>query len=207
YALADTAPSERDIRIYLLNLLNPGVPTDGTFNPSIRSIIEGFNEDPIRDFSTTYSVQQGDCTASVDIVITITDEEPANAGTIADQNVCSTQASVDLTPYLTGSGGMTGGTFSGQGVDENGVFDASIGAGTYEITYSIDESVSDCIVGDASTTFNITVTEEPFAGNDVNLEYCLAEIEALTETEALALFNWITEDVTPGGDFTNSIES
>src|SRR5690606_29893049 len=165
YALADTAPDHPTVRNYLLDLLNPGVPRDGTFNPTVRSIISDFNENSIREFSTTYTVQQGDCIDSVVININVTDEEPANAGTIADQNLCSTEASVDLNNYLTDSGGMTGGNFSGEGVDEEGeVFDPSIGAGTYEITYSIDESSSDCIIGEASTTFIITVTEGPYAG-------------------------------------------
>src|SRR5690606_20747439 len=76
------------------------------------------------------------------------------------------------------------------------------------ITYTLSEDDNECVSGSASTTFNVTVTERPFAGTDVSLEYCLAEIEAMTEAEVLAIFNnWMTDDVTPGGDFTNSIES
>src|SRR5690606_10902153 len=91
---------------------------------------------------------------------------------------------------------------------EGGLIDITTAGALSAITYTLSEDNNECVIGSASTTFNVTVTEGPFAGTDVNLEYCLADIEAMTEAEVLALFNdWMTEDVTSGGEFTNSIES
>jgi len=84
--------------------------------------------------------------------------------TVSVNLVAPSSPSVSLAPYanvlttaspITLSGGLpTGGTYSGVGVN-NGVFDPSIGAGTYTITYSYTNPTTGCS-GSANRTISVT---------------------------------------------------
>ncbi len=78
-------------------------------------------------------------------------------------NVCISDSPITLTA-ATG-----GGTWSGTGVNAQGVFDPSIGAGTYTITYSITGSCT------ATDQIDITVDTPKDATITSGTTYCLAQ--------------------------------
>ena len=83
--------------------------------------------------------------------ITVNEPQAANAGEIADQTVCSDSGMINLADFLTANS-STGGTFSGEGV-ENNMFDASMEAGDYLITYSVTDTAPCVIEGTESPTY------------------------------------------------------
>jgi hypothetical protein len=66
-------PGEPEIKKLYLSLLAPGVARDGSFDPSIWNLINAFNdaEDPLGDYTTTYTIAVGECTDSVELTIRI----------------------------------------------------------------------------------------------------------------------------------------
>ncbi|HET8855839.1 MAG TPA: gliding motility-associated C-terminal domain-containing protein [Salinimicrobium sp.] len=212
-ALVNEVPG--DVEDLYFALLEDGVPQTGTFEPTIEEIIEDYNTDNTQDFLTTYTItNEGGCTDSVDLTITVTEPTPANAGTIADQTVaCSSSDPVLLADFLSPDA-TTGGTFSGTGVSLNAsneyVFDPSVGAGAYEITYTVSEDPDNCITGEASTTFTMNVSAEANAGADNSTTYCNTEIPALVnevpgDVEDL-YFALLEEGVPQTGTFNPTIE-
>ncbi len=92
-----------------------------------------------------------------------------------------------------------GGTWSGEGIDENGVFDPSIGAGTYDITYTLGNE-NDC---SNSTTQSITVFDEPDASFDAPT-FCEGQgIEMLEAT--MEGGTWSGEGVDENGVFDTDL--
>ncbi|MCP9199907.1 hypothetical protein MKO06_08320 [Gramella sp. GC03-9] len=72
---AAAIPSWDEVRKLYLSLLDPGVPRNGEFDPSIWDLIDAFN-DPNRasrlgDYTTTYTITDGDCTDSVELTIRV----------------------------------------------------------------------------------------------------------------------------------------
>lgn len=64
-----------EVRKLYLSLLGSGIPRDGTFSPSIWNLIHMFN-DPNRismlgDYTTTYTITDGDCADSVNLTVTV----------------------------------------------------------------------------------------------------------------------------------------
>ena len=133
----------------------------------------------------------------ISIEVTINNGEEADAGTFANQTVCSSDGMIDLTTFIADSGATAGGTFSGEGVEDN-IFDASLGAknGGYTITYSISESEDACITGEASSQFKITVQNAPVSGN-IPLNFCIAQAQELVQVpaDAEAYLTNILEDM------------
>ena len=70
---AAAVPSWDEVRKLYLNLLAPGVPRDGSFDPSIWDIIDAFNEtdNPVGDYTTIYTITDGECTDSVELTIRV----------------------------------------------------------------------------------------------------------------------------------------
>ncbi len=185
-----TFPSFDEIRKYYLNLLDPGVSRTGTFSPSIRQIGEAYgrDEDGLGDFTVTYTIGEGECQDSTDLTIRVIEEGPANAGSFDDiENVCSDEEMIDLEDLTNNDPAYSmGGNFSGEGVTDN-MFDPSIGNGTYTITYNVDETAP-CVIGEDSTTFEITVDDAPVSAN-LNRTLCITEAETLLNDEtALQVF-------------------
>lgn len=58
-----------------LGLLEPSVPKNGTFNPSIRSLINLYKtregDEKLGDYTTTYTIPNGECIDSVDLTLTV----------------------------------------------------------------------------------------------------------------------------------------
>ncbi len=65
---------------YYLKMLDAGVSQDGTFNPSMKSLISSYQNFNFQTFTTTYTVGEGDCTDSAELSITVVEkiEEPVS---------------------------------------------------------------------------------------------------------------------------------
>ncbi|MUP46631.1 gliding motility-associated C-terminal domain-containing protein [Gramella sp. BOM4] len=174
-----TFPSNDAVRNFYLDLLEAGVPTNGTFSPSISAIVSQYqaDSDGLGDFTVTYTIGEDDCQDSVDLTISVIEETPANAGDFDDiSDVCADDMMIDLTALTNNDSEATaGGTFSGAGVTGN-QFDPSIGEGDYEITYTVDETSAPCTTGSDSTTFTISV-DEANAGSDISETLCSSDLE------------------------------
>jgi len=66
-------PGEPEIEELYLSLLEPGVAHDGNFDPSIWNLIDAFNEaeDPLGEYSTTYTLGIGECSDSVELTMRV----------------------------------------------------------------------------------------------------------------------------------------
>lgn len=212
--VAETFPSVDEIRKYYLSLLGSEVASNGTFNPRPAQIAAIYqdDEDGLGDFTTTYTLDNEDCEASVQLTVRVIDTVPAEAGDIDDQELCSNEGMIDLSNYLEGSGAVEGGTFTGEGVEDN-MFDTSLGSNEngYTITYTVSEDNDACVEGEDATTFTIMVNDAPNAGPDVNETYCIAEVEGMLENpqDAIAWFNELIEgeDIDQDGNFDPAIET
>ena len=186
----DPTPTLVEVRNYYLNLLADGVPTNGTFSPSMEEIRQAYLADQIGTFTTTYTIGNGACEDSVELTVVVTDVIPAEVGEIADQTVCSSDEDLNLYDLITS--GNEDGTFEGY---ENGIFSPSMmDAGTYEITYTVNEDTP-CVEGEASTTFTIEVLQGANAGEDMDVSVC-------TNDDLQDLFSLISVDADMDGDFT-----
>jgi large repetitive protein len=210
----ETFPSIDAIRNYYLALLPEGVPTNGTFSPTPTQLANQYqnDEDGLGDFTTTYTVGIGECESSIELTATIVPLEEANAGSIEDVSVDCNDEELIVLADLPNDGGMAGGTFTGEGVDENGNFDPSVGPGEYTITYSVDDS-SFCVVEgtEDSTTFTITVEGLEELPEAIAMEMCILEAQELLANplQAEAFFNnLLTENgiTNLDGDFNEEAE-
>lgn len=68
---AAAIPSWDEVRKLYLSLLAPGVPKDGSFNPSIWDMIYKFQAQRIGDFTTTYTLGEGYCKDSVELTLKV----------------------------------------------------------------------------------------------------------------------------------------
>ncbi|SDE79765.1 Por secretion system C-terminal sorting domain-containing protein [Pricia antarctica] len=83
----------------------------------------------------------------------------------------------DAPAFALSGGSPAGGTYSGTGVNANGVFNPSIGAGIYTVTYSYTDPTTGC---DGSATRTIRVTS-PITDSDLTV------VNANTDTPLYAL--------------------
>lgn len=183
-----TFPSVDETRKYILALRNSGVPSNGTFNPTITQLINSYNNDAdgLGDFTTTYTVTVNGCTDSTELTVRVVEEGPANAGSFDDiTEICSDDESIGL-PALTNNDpdATFGGTFTGDGVSDN-EFDPSVGAGTYTITYSVDDTTP-CTTGSDSTTFSITVEDAPISAS-ISRTLCVTDARDLISNPTTGL--------------------
>jgi gliding motility-associated-like protein len=186
-------PNSTSVRDYYLNMLDEGVSRDGTFSPSIQDLVNWYNnESEIGEFTTTYTISEGECSDSTVLSVTVYDAIPANVGDeIGPQTVCSSDEDIDLYTYLSGDAN-TNGTFEGY---EDGMFSPSMmGAGTYDVTYTVNEETP-CVEGEASITFTITVEQGANAGEDMPVTVC-------SNDDLQDLFSLISADADMDGEFT-----
>lgn len=179
--------SEEALRSYYIDLLG-AEDTDGTFNPSLSDLIANYNDGidgDSEDFETTYTVDgSSECDpASATASLTVNASEPAEAGTIEDQILCSTEESVDLKTFL-GTDSMPGGTFSTDDditiSDDDTINPSETGAGTYSFTYTVsEEDEESCATGTSSEEFNITIDMAPNAGEDDSETLCQTQVEEM----------------------------
>ncbi|WP_026839657.1 gliding motility-associated C-terminal domain-containing protein [Gillisia sp. JM1] len=193
----------------IIPLLNESIlgmaDAGGTFTPALASGTTIF--DPSVDVARryTYRVSSDNSVCPDDttfVTINITDPLPANAGDIADQTVCSSENSIMLSGFLTGSGATLGGTFFGIGVNAEGtMFDPSVGPNTdgYTITYTVNEDDENaCVTGEASSTFIITVND-PLPANAGDI----ADQTVCSSDDSVLLSMYLTESgASLGGTFS-----
>ena len=150
-----------EVRKVYLSLLDAGVPRNGTFDPSIWDLINAFNsaDDPLGDYTTTYTITDGECSDSVELTITVVPDR-------SDPPVCDLDAGPDNMIILTRSEAAAIPSWDEvrklylsllqPGVSRNGSFDPSIwdiikAFGTYD--------GGDGTLGDYTTTYTITDEE------------------------------------------------
>jgi len=182
-----TFPSIDEIRKFYIALIGNVVPdpASGTLSPNASQLanIYAADSDGLGDFTTTYTYGSGACASSVDITVSIIARKDAEAGTIVDIPVpCGSTDVVVLDDSLLSADATTGGTFSGTGVNSDGNFDpTTVVAGTYEITYTVDDN-SNCVTPGTSdfTKFNITVGDGSGTSGDPKIgKVCKEDVGAL----------------------------
>lgn len=145
-----------EVRKLYLNLLADGVSREGSFDPSIWDLINAFNEaeNPIGDYTTTYTIVEGECSDSVELTITVIPDEQqeptcedVNAG--ADNSMTLTQSEAAAIEswdevrklYLR---------LLSDGVSREGSFDPSI----WDLINAFNEAENP--IGEYTTTYTIT---------------------------------------------------
>ena len=148
-----------EVRKLYLSLLEPGVPRNGEFDPSIWDLINSFNdpnrESQLGDYTTTYTITDGDCTASVMLTITVipdfTDPIPCDLSAGSDKTKEMTESDAAAIPswdevrklYLS---------LLDAGVPRNGEFDPSI----WDLIDAFNDPNRESRLGDYTTTYTIT---------------------------------------------------
>ena len=195
----------------LLEEFGPDITTDGEFsNDDLTTLLikyEATTSFPAT-FTTTYTVSNDDCTDSADYTITINPNEEANAGGDQSATFCTTDGMVDLSGSI-GAGATTGGTFMSDDLSLTGsTFDASAaGAGTFTVTYTVDETTDPCITGTETATITVTVSEGFELGDDVSMTVCENDLEAdyFTVENLTAEFTALLPADAPDGTFSPEI--
>jgi len=113
-----------------MSLLARGIPRNGTFDPSIWDLINRFQDQGIGDYSTIYSIGDGECTDSVLLTLTVIPDEqsdpkcdhvnagPDNSITMTESQAAAIESWDEVRKlYLR---------LLAQGVVKNGTFDPSI---------------------------------------------------------------------------------
>ncbi len=113
------------------------------------AIVTAFN---YGNYKYTWTVYDSTC-ADVD-TINISFLQPLFSSCFGPMNIC-----VEAAPFAINNAYPGGGVYTGTGVDEDGMFDPSVGLGDYDITYTLTGD-NGCI---SSCTFTISVTPAPVA--------------------------------------------
>lgn len=192
----------------LLDRYNPSIlgPPDagGTIIPALASGTTIFDPSVDTARQYTYRVESTNDACPDDtsrITVNITEPTNANAGENVEKSFCSNEGTIDLFTLIP-DGVNSNGVFEGF---ENGQFDTSENIGDNEITYTVNDEEG-CVVAGSATYF-ITVFEAPNAGPGADLDYCITEIQEMSQEEVLAIFNnLIPENITEGGEFSTSID-
>jgi len=188
-----------EVRKLYLGLLAPGVLRNGTFDPSIWDLINRFQIQGLGDYTTEYTVVDGDCTDSVLLTVTVVPDEqsdppcePVNAGPDNSLTITFSQAagieSWDEVRKLYLS-------LLAPGVPRNGTFDPSIwdlinrfevqGIGDYSTKYTIGD-------GKCTDSVLLTVTVIPDQSDSL-CEHVNAGPDnsiTMTESQAASIESW-----------------
>lgn len=220
-AQAEAIPSWDEVRKLYLSLLDEGVSRNGEFDPSIMDLIDDFNKNPLGEFTTIYTVTDGDCSDSVVLTIKVVESLPSDP-------TCELSAGEDASKTITMSEANALPSWDEvrklylslleEGVAHNGEFDPSIldlinsytGLGDYTTTYTITE-------GDCSDSVVLTIkvvadgTSDPTcelsAGADASKTITKSEADAIPSwDEVRKLYLSLLEDgVSRNGEFDPSI--
>ena len=207
----DTFSAVESLTNYYLGLLDEGVATTGTFDPTPAELLTQYadDEDGLGDFTTTYTLTEGECTASVELTVSIVPVEEANAGTIEDFEVCTSDNALDLYAFLADDSSQGGRFFDAEGNEiADGALDVSA-EGDYTLTYTVsEEDAGACVTGSDSTDFTVTVVENTTnAGADNEVTVCNSEIRSLSNTGVRNLYlNLLEEGVDRTGTFEPTIQ-
>ncbi len=165
---AEAIESWDEVRKLYLSLLETGVSRTGEFDPSIWALIDEYWERGLGDYTTEYTIKEGDCTDSVLLTVTVVADEPSdpicegvNAGPDNSMTITFSEAAAieswDEVRKLYLS-------LLAPGILRNGTFDPSIwdlinrfqdqGPGDYTTEYTI-------VDGECSDSVLLTVTVIP----------------------------------------------
>ena len=73
-SVASSIESWDEVRKLYLTLLAPGISKDGSFDPSIKQLIKEFQQNPLGEFTTTYTIFDGNCSDSVQLTIKVIED-------------------------------------------------------------------------------------------------------------------------------------
>lgn len=198
--------------IELLNEIDPTITPGGSFtDDSLEDLLNDYSATTTfpATFSTTYTVNNADCTASSDYTLTITPNEEANAGGDQTVNYCVDAGTVDLTNAID-SGAQTGGTFTSDDLTITGnSFDTTeSGTGNFKVTYTVNSDTDPCITGSSFATITVIVDdiyEFPESASDI---VCTNDIsdDFFTETNLESTFlSLLPGDAPRDGEFNPTI--
>ena len=188
--------TEDGLNEFYLGLLGDDVPANGTFNPSIASLVDMYNGGMMTgDFTTTYTIGNGTCEDSVELTLTIRDIIEAELEDVADVTVCQNAGVQDLTSLLGNNPTLGEFSLDGTVIDGGLMNPGDFAPGDYEITYTLSEENAECVTGSASITFTVTVQDSAFAGEDMMRTFC-------NNGSVRNLFNLLGDNVDDNGDFT-----
>jgi len=207
------------IKRFYLNLLGKDVSREGTFNPSISELASDYLENPLGDFTTTYSVSNNDCQDSVNLTLTVAE---------AVDDTCSEIAGTDqtrtITPEFIQDNLNTEAKIKrfflnmlDDGISETGTFNPTIsatindylnnGPGTYTTTYTVvDGTCQD------STELTLIIAEacNVNAGSDNTATITPQFVEKELDTDAKIdrfFLDLLDEGISEDGEFSPSIQS
>ncbi|NND50969.1 MAG: gliding motility-associated C-terminal domain-containing protein [Flavobacteriaceae bacterium] len=179
---------------------NGGVWTDGNGNTVSNPIdITGFTVAG-SPYTFTYTLDNGTCSDSVSVTITI--EDPAEAGTATPFEICEENAASNSPLDLFGqlSGNDPGGTWSDD--DATGALSGSdvdltlLGPGSFDFTYSVTGAGS---CGTDTATVTITINPQPITGTAIPFTVCETDVAA---NSPLDLFGQLSGN-DPGGTWSD----
>lgn len=173
----------QDAKNFYLSLLDEGVTRNGIFKPSIDRLAINYNNNPIGDFKTTYTVTEGDCSDSAVLSLKIVANPNAGPDNI-DNVYCSAQ--IEQLFQSPQDAENLYRNFLASGIEANGTFNPSIDQiltqynqnpiGTFQTTYTVRNGVS-C---EDSAQLAITIKKSGNAGADnVNNILCKTSVDEM----------------------------
>lgn len=178
----------------LFDSLTGTADAGGTWSPALASGTGVFDPNTDSEGTYTYTVNSTCGTDSSNVTVTFSDLN--DAGNDAALELCFNDASVDLFDSLGGTPQL-GGAWSPVLNSSSGIFDPSIDSpGIY--TYTISNPASLC--PDSSATINVSIIEEPNAGNDAILNLC-------NNTSNVDLFDSLGGNPDTGGTWSPVLSS
>ena len=206
------------IERFYLNLLGKNVSREGDFNPSISEIASDYLDNPLGDFSTTYSVNNNGCEDSVNLTLTVVEFLEDNCADIAgmDQTRNITPDFVQEELYTDARIKRFFLEMLDEGVSQTGTFNPSIaqikadylnnGVGTYTTTYSV-------VDGNCHDSAELSIIIEEVcninAGSDNSVTITTQFVEEELDTDAKIdrfFLDLVQEGVSENGNFSPSIQ-
>lgn len=187
-----------EVRKLFANMLDPGVPRNGVFDPSIWEIITRFNDAEnggLGEYTTIYTVTEGECSDSVTLTVRVVPDgyqEPTCEITAGEDNsITITEAEASAIPSWDEVRKLYLNLLS-EGVRRDGTFDPRIsaiinaytGVGEYSTVYTVGEG--DCT---DSVTLTVIVIEEQ-STPPCNISAGPDNIRTITESQAAAIPSW-----------------
>lgn len=202
--------SSETARAFFLGMLGPDVPTDGTFEPNISTIVNDFTTGGPGTYTTTYSITDpSGCIGDIGLRLDVT--ENPDAGEDESLMYCLKDAKAAITSAADLRAVYT--SMFDDSTNTGGTFDPSIDAlyedfqanpiGTFTTSYSVTSA--DCQV---SAQLDLFVVEDPSAGDDLSLKFCQEDFEALIADPAAAAADLESQipNADTGGTFEPSLE-
>jgi hypothetical protein len=207
------------IKRFYLNLLAKDVSRTGTFNPTINEIASAYLNNPLGDFTTTYSVNDDTCSDSVNLTLTVAEPvaDDCNITAGSDQTRTITPEYVKTELYTDARIQRFFLNTLDKGVSQTGTFNPTIaqikqayinnGLGSYTTTYTVTD-------GNCQDSADLTIVIQEAcnvtAGSDNMITVTPQYVETELDTDAKIdrfFFNLLDEGISETGTFSPSIQS